>query len=77
MVNEDKVEGSCSNENKYCEWNHYKHMNIWNNDQAMRILNGGQLHVDCSVSGSAIIKKHYLLSLEYVYKISSSKTQKM
>jgi hypothetical protein len=36
-----------------------KHMDIWNNDQAMRILNGGQLHVDCSVSDSAIIKKHY------------------
>jgi hypothetical protein len=46
MVNEDKVDGSCSNENKYCEWNHFKHMDIWNNGQAMRILNGGQLHVD-------------------------------
>jgi hypothetical protein len=32
-------------------------MDIWNNDQATRILNGGQLHVDWSVSDNATIKK--------------------
>jgi hypothetical protein len=26
MVNENKVVGSCSNEEKYREWNHFKHM---------------------------------------------------
>jgi hypothetical protein len=39
-------------------------MDIWNNGQAMRILNGGQLHVDWSVNDNLVIKKYYLLSLE-------------
>ncbi len=35
-----------------------KHMDIWNDEQPMRVLNGGQTPTNCSPGESSMIKKN-------------------
>ncbi len=46
-----------SNDGKDCEWIHSKHMDIWNDEQPMGVLNGGYIPTNYSLSESGMIKK--------------------
>lgn len=58
MVDEKDSHEDSSNDEKDCEWIHSKHMDIWNDEQPMRVLNGGQTPTNCSPGESSMIKKN-------------------
>ncbi len=49
LVDVDSMDGSSFEEEKDNEWDHAGSMDIWDDGQTMLNINGGYIHVDCSV----------------------------
>lgn len=41
LVDEDEVDGNCLEGEKDCEWHCFRHMDTYNDEQTMMVLNGG------------------------------------
>lgn len=60
MVDEENSNGSKFDSETKCEWNNAKNMDVWQDEQIMKILNGGQILAECTIRKVAIIKKKIL-----------------
>ncbi len=60
IVDEKNNDLCSSNEKKDCERFQSKHMDIWNDEQTMTMLHGGQVLEDCSPSENNRTRKRIL-----------------
>jgi hypothetical protein len=60
MVDEEIFNGSKFDLEIDCEWNNAKNMDVWQDEQIMIVLNGGQIPIECVVKEVTKIKKKIL-----------------
>lgn len=60
MVDEEIFDASKFDLEIDCEWSNAKIMDVWQDEQTMIVLNGGQIPTECATKGVARIRKNNL-----------------